>query len=46
MRLVLLKDCVLGRKGEIVEVEDTKAAVLVRTGQARRHDFRDEVTKK
>jgi ribosomal protein L9 len=46
MRVVLLKDSVLGRKGETVTVSDKQAAVLLRTGQARKATFRDEVVTK
>ena len=46
MRVVLLKDSVLGRAGDVVTVSAKQAAVLCRTGQARKHTFRDEVVTK
>lgn len=46
MRIVLLKDLPLGRRGDVVEVADTRAAELIRKGHARRHSFRDEVVTK
>ncbi len=46
MRIVLVKDCALGRAGQVISVSVHQAQVLIRTGQAKAYSFKDEVRTK
>lgn len=46
MRIVLLKDCPIGSRGQIVAVSDKQGRILVQTGVARAENWRDQILKK